>query len=397
MATSAPLRAALESIYRRVPRGMRLGLEPMRAACARLGHPEDAFAAAHVAGTNGKGSVCAMLESIARAQGLRTGLYTSPHLCRFAERIRIEGEPIADDVLTELLELALRGAPDVSFFEAATLTALLAFRQANVDIAILEVGLGGRLDATNVLRTPRAAAITRIALDHTDLLGPTLIDIAREKAGIAKPGLDIILGTMPPDVRRAIDAVAHEHGATTSSIEHVSPPPIVGLPGAHQIDNARIATALGRRLGASEGAIELGLGNVRWPGRLEQVGRHLIDCAHNSDGAQALASYVRGLGISPDRTKLVFGALVDKDWVSMLAELAPLAAHRAFVAPRAGARPAVAPQAMASLWPGETAATVERALEPRGAELVVVAGSILLAGQARAILLGLDTDPPVSL
>jgi dihydrofolate synthase/folylpolyglutamate synthase len=369
----------------------------MEAACARLGHPEDAFAAVHVGGTNGKGSVCAMVEAIARAQGLRTGLYTSPHLCRFAERIRIEGEPIADSVLTELLELALHEAPDVSFFEAATLTALLAFRQANVDIAILEVGLGGRLDATNVLRNPRAAAITRIALDHTDLLGPTLIHIAREKAGIAKPGLDIILGTMPPDVRRAIDEVAHEHGATTSSIEHVSPPAIVGLPGAHQIDNARVATALGRRLGASEGAIALGLANVRWPGRLEQVGRHLIDCAHNSDGAQALAAHVRGLGIPPDRTKLVFGALVDKDWVSMLAELAPLAAHRTFVAPRAGARAAVEPQAMAALWPGDTATTVERALEPGGAELVVVAGSILLAGQARAILLDLDTDPPVSL
>src|SRR5580698_1143434 len=163
---------------------MRLGLGPMRDACARMGHPEDAFAAVHVAGTNGKGSVCAMLESIARAQGLRTGLYTSPHLCRFAERIRIDGEPISDPQLADLLYGALHEGPDLSFFEVATLTAFLAFRQASVDVGILEVGLGGRLDATNVLPQVRAAAITRIALDHADRLGPTLVDIAREKAGI---------------------------------------------------------------------------------------------------------------------------------------------------------------------------------------------------------------------
>jgi dihydrofolate synthase/folylpolyglutamate synthase len=397
MAPSAPLAGALEDLYRRIQLGMRLGLSPMRDACARLGHPERAFAAAHVAGTNGKGSVCAMVESIARAHGLRTGLYTSPHLCRFAERIRIDGEPIADSHLANLLVHVLREAPEVSFFEAATLTAFLAFREAEVDVAILEVGLGGRLDATNVLPKAQAAAITRVALDHADRLGPTLVDIAREKAGIAKPGLDIVLGPMRADVRRAIDDVAHEHGASTSSIDHVPAPTLIGLEGAHQADNARVATVLGGRLGASPEAIAKGLADVRWPGRLERIGRHVLDCAHNPDGALALARYVRSLGVPPKRVKLVFGALTDKDWEGMLAELAPLAVSRVFVAPQTGARTAVPPGAMTALWEGESAANLRGALEPGDAEIVVVAGSILLVGQARALLLGLPSDPPVAL
>ncbi len=188
------LEHALALLYARIPLGMRLGLDPMLEACARSGHPERAFAAVHVAGTNGKGSVCAMVEAIARAEGYKTGLYTSPHLSRFAERIRLDGEPLSDDALASVLDRALRAGADLSFFEAATLAAFLAFRDARVDIAIVEVGIGGRLDATNVIPKPRAAAITRIALDHTDRLGSTLVEIAREKAGIAKPGLEIALG-----------------------------------------------------------------------------------------------------------------------------------------------------------------------------------------------------------
>ncbi len=397
---SAPrLVGALEELYLRIPRGMRLGLEPMRDACARTGHPEAAFPAAHVAGTNGKGSVSAMTESIARAHGLRTGLYTSPHLCRFAERIQIGGEPIEDAHLADLLSHALRDGPDLSFFETATLAAFLAFREAGVDVGILEVGLGGRLDATNVVADVRVAAITGIALDHMDRLGPTLVDIAREKAGIAKPGLDLVLGPMTPEVQRAIDETAHERGATTSSIDAVPPPAALGLEGAHQVDNARIATVLGARLGASPETIATGLATVRWPGRLERIGPYLLDCAHNPDGAKALARHVLGLGIPAERTKLVFGALIDKDWQGMLAELVPLAASRVFVAPRTGARTPVDPLAMRTMGGSrsETAASLEAALEPGNAELVVVAGSILLVGQARARLLGLPLDPPVAL
>jgi dihydrofolate synthase / folylpolyglutamate synthase len=378
---------------------MRLGLEPMRDACARTGQPERAFPVVHVAGTNGKGSVSAMVEAIARSHGMRTGLYTSPHLCRFAERIRLDGEPVTDDALADLLGRALDEGPDLSFFETATLAAFLAFRDARVDIAIVEVGLGGRLDATNVIPTPRAAAITRIALDHTDRLGTTLVEIAREKAGIAKPGLDLVLGPMPPDVRGAIDEVAHAVGATTTMLDESAPlPSVIGLAGTHQRDNARIAAELGRRIGAPARAIEEGLAGVRWPGRLEQIGNMLLDAAHNPDGAEALAAHVRKLEIPPERVTLVFGTLADKDWAPMLDTLAPLANSRLYVAPSGASRSAVDPSAMVARHAGTVSQSLPEALAAsRQAGLTVVAGSLVLVGQARGLLLGLPRDPPVAL
>ena len=400
----------LARLYARIPLGMRLGLEPMRQACARFGHPEGAFEAVHVAGTNGKGSVCAMVESIARSAGRRTGMFTSPHLCRFAERIQIGGEPIDDAALAVTLERALDGAPELSFFETATLAALLAFRDAKIDLGVVEVGIGGRLDATNVLPRPRAAAITRVALDHTDRLGPTLVDIAREKAGIAKPGLDLLLGPMTADVRAAIDEVARSHGATTTSAtERPAPVTRIGLEGDFQRDNARIAAELGARIGAPPQAIERGLAGVRWPGRLERIEtafggvptrRFLLDAAHNPDGAEALARHLRSLGIAPADVALVFGTLGDKDWPAMLDVLAPVAARRVYVAPQGGSRPAVDPSRLADRHPGLTAPGVAAALERASAgdsSLVVVAGSLVLVGEARALLLGLPRDPPVAL
>jgi dihydrofolate synthase / folylpolyglutamate synthase len=391
---------------------MRLGLEPMRAACARAGHPEAAFPSVHVAGTNGKGSVCAMVEAIARANGQKTGLYTSPHLCRFAERIRIDGQPVSDEVMASLLERALAAGTDLSFFETATLAAFFAFRDAAVDVAVLEVGLGGRLDATNVIPVPRAAAITRIALDHTDRLGTTLVAIAREKAGIAKPGLDLVLGGMPVEVRDAIDAVARARGATTSGIDDQPFPGRMGLAGVHQRHNARIAAALGARIGASAGAVERGLADVQWPGRLERIGNVLLDAAHNPDGAEALAAHLRSLNIPPSRLALVFGTLGDKDWRPMLDTLAPLAEQRFYVAPSGASRNAIDPAAMAARHAGRVspslpetllsladpvAAAAARKLEALPPWLVVVAGSMVLVGHARALVLGLPRDPPVAL
>ena len=372
----------------------------MREACSRFGYPERHFAIAHVAGTNGKGSTCAMLEAIARAEGLRTGLYTSPHLCRFAERIRLDGAPIADDALAEVLTRALDDPAELSFFEVATLAAFLAFHAAAVDIAIVEVGLGGRLDATNVVPTPRAAAITRIALDHTDFLGDSLVDIAREKAGIAKPGLDIVLGPMPPDVRAAIDAVAQSVGATTTSAferDDATASSTVGLSGSHQIDNARVASMLGARIGASDRAIREGVAHVHWPGRNERIGRYLLDAAHNPDGAASLVRYVRSLGPAPERTSLLFGALADKDWRPMLALLAPLASDRIYLAPQSAARPVADPRSMRDIAGGVVGGTIADALNAASGDLVVVTGSILLVGDARATLLGLPRDPPVAL
>jgi dihydrofolate synthase/folylpolyglutamate synthase len=389
----------LRRLYARIPLGMRLGLDPMLAACKISGHPEGDFPAVHVAGTNGKGSVCAMVEAIARADGSRTGLYTSPHLCRFAERIRIDGIPVSDEALAGLLERALDAGPDLSFFETATLAAFLAFRDAAVDIAVVEVGIGGRLDATNVIPLPRAAAITRIALDHTDRLGTTLVEIAREKAGIAKPGLDIVLGRMPPDVRAAIDQVAHARGATTTPGDDEPVPARIGLAGEHQRNNARIAAVLGLRIGARPVAIEQGLASVQWPGRLERIGNVLLDAAHNPDGAMALAAHLRSLGVPPAHVTLVFGTLADKDWGPMLDTLAPRASQRFYVAPAGASRNAIDPAAMAARHPGTLSGSL---LDTLGAlasspSLVVVAGSMVLVGQARAVLLGLPRDPPVAL
>jgi dihydrofolate synthase / folylpolyglutamate synthase len=431
-----PLPAALNRLYGRIPFGMRLGLDTMQRACARFGHPEAALAVVHVAGTNGKGSVSAMVESIARAHGMKTGLYTSPHLCRFAERIRLGGQPVDDQALASALTRALDADPEVSFFEAATLAALLTFADARVDVAILEVGLGGRLDATNVVPAPRAAAITRIALDHADRLGPTLVDIAREKAGIAKPGLDIVLGPMSAEVRAAIDAVARAGGATTTAVEEMRglvTASRVGLAGEHQRDNARVAAALGARIGASPAAIEHGIASATWPGRLERIGPFLLDAAHNPDGAEALGRHIRSLGAAPGEVALVFGTLADKDWRAMLDTLAPLAAVRCYVAPESaqpGARGAIDPAEMAARHAGSVAATLDEALArfghdphgeahrrpqahaaahapappyarphdgPRLSRLVVIAGSIVLVGSARALLLGLPRDGAVAL
>jgi dihydrofolate synthase/folylpolyglutamate synthase len=401
---------ALQALYARVPLGMRLGLDAMRDACARTGHPERAFEAVHVAGTNGKGSVAAMVESVARASGKKTGLFTSPHLSRFAERIRIDGEPIDDDALRALLGDALVRGAELSFFETATLAAFLAFREAKVDVAVIEVGLGGRLDATNVIPTPRAAAITRIAFDHTDRLGPTLVDIAREKAGIAKPGLDLVLGPVSREVRDAIDAVAHRAGATTTSADtepdarRFVDTAQLGLVGAHQRENARVAYVLGRRLLGDSAALADGLSRVRWPGRLETVdtkdGPVLLDAAHNPDGTSALVLHLQTLELPADRMALVFGVLADKAWTEMQDLLAAVLPRRFYVTPKG--RTAVTPEDLAARHPGEVVADVGRAIEEarravgeRG--LVVVSGSILLIGEARSILKNLPRDPPVAL
>jgi dihydrofolate synthase/folylpolyglutamate synthase len=409
------LSEALAGLYQRAPMGMRLGLGPMAEACARAGHPERGLFVVHVAGTNGKGSVSAMVEAMARAHGLRTGLYTSPHLCRFAERIRVNGAPIDDDALAAALGAALVLGPELSFFETATLAALLALRDAKVDLAVLEVGLGGRLDATNVIPTPAAAGITRIALDHTELLGSTLEAIAREKAAIAKPGLDLLVGPGAEPVLGAIRATAEALGATVSRAAD-DPAAVawvqnatIGLAGRHQRENALLATALARRVGLPREACLAGLEGARWPGRLETLttkeGDVLLDAAHNPDGAEALAAHLADLGRAPTSTALVFGALSDKDWPRMLEPLAARCAHRTYIAPLsrvATTRAPADPRAMAAAHAGKIAPDVDAALRaartavgPGG--LVVVCGSIFLVGDVRARLLALPRDPPVGL
>ncbi|WP_437670895.1 bifunctional folylpolyglutamate synthase/dihydrofolate synthase [Sorangium sp. So ce131] len=457
MTSAAPrLPALLEALGQRAPRGMVLGLDRVREALAALGDPHAAVPAVHVAGTNGKGSVCAMVESAARAAGLRTGLYTSPHLSRFAERIRVEGEPIGDAALERALSAALTQVPSpLTFFEALTVAAFVAFRDAQVDLAVLEVGLGGRLDATNVLAAPLCTAITSIAFDHEAMLGPTLADIAREKAGILKRGAPVVLGPLSPEADAAIEAVAQAAhagprlrvtradddaegdaaphlGATRAGggarageivvgraqaggrAVHIAGPGgralevALGLRGAHQAENAGVACGVAWQLADRwpeiERALPVGLAGARWPGRLERIetsaGRVLLDCAHNPHGAQALAAWLDEEGPGAAHTALVFGVMADKGWGEMLQTLAPRAQRRFYVTPKG--RDAAPLEALRAIAPGEPIgdphAAVARALEgsPPGG-LVVVAGSIYLVGEVRSALLGVTPDPTVAL
>lgn len=391
------MKRQLEALYARVPLGMRLGLDAMRAACKQFGHPEASFPSVHVAGTNGKGSVCAMVESIARASGLRTGLYTSPHLVRFAERIRIDGEPIRDAELAPLLDQALTA--DLSFFETATLAAFLAFRAREVDLAIIEVGIGGRLDATNVLpaATVRCSAVTKIALDHMDKLGDTLAKIAAEKAAIARPGVPLVHGALPAEALTEVRASADRAGAPCiPATEYAGP---VGLSGEHQRYNAGIAAAVASQLNLPAAAVERGLATAAWPGRLERIrtaaGDYLLDGAHNPDGMQALVAALRGEPVGA----VIFGALADKSWRPMLDHLATLDAPRFYVRP-GGRAPASldALQAVAPGTPSPTLAAALAAARDRAAKrAVAVCGSLYLVGEARATLLGLPRDPVVAL
>jgi dihydrofolate synthase / folylpolyglutamate synthase len=406
------LRSTLERLYALIPQGKRLGLERMQVACARFGNPERSFTAVHIAGTNGKGTVAAFVSSMARAAGLRVGTYTSPHLHRFAERIAIDGAPIEDDVLVSLLNRVMDAAPELTFFEVATLAAFLGFKEAGVQLAVLEVGLGGRLDATNVIPPPRVAAITRIAFDHMAELGDTLAKIAVEKAGIIKPGSAAVLGKLHPDARAVIEQRVAEVGARLVPLG--SPEPIAGAPLAYPRiallgSNLAVAVTIGRELGWAPEVLAQGVENTVWPGRNELLHRNgqdltLLDCAHNPDGAVALSHALDPTVLAEIESRreiaLVFGALNTKNWRAMLRRLEQVAGQRIYVA--APLARAVDPREMLQVSSGEVAGSVEEALA-RARELVgskgvvVVAGSTFLVGAARALLLNLPTDPPVAL
>ncbi len=404
--------SVLERLYALMARGRGLGLERMTAACAAMGHPERSFEVVHVAGTNGKGSVCAFVASMARAGGKRVGLYTSPHLTRFVERIQIDGVPVDESFLVPIAERVLNEAPDLTFFEATTLMALLAFQQAGVELAVLEVGLGGRLDATNVVPPPRVAAITRIAFDHMADLGDSLAKIGAEKAGIIKAGSAVVVGKVHPDARAVIEAAIAERGARLVPLG--SPEPTPGAQIAYPRlamfgTNLAVAVTAARELGLTTEAISQGIEQTAWPGRNELLHRNgqeltLIDCAHNPDGAVALSHMLDPslLGEIESRrdVALVFGTLDTKNWRAMLDRLEHMVGHRVYAAPPL--KRGVDPREMAQYLKGEVADSVEAAVArartvvgPRG--VVVVAGSIFLAGAARALLLGLPVDPPADL
>jgi dihydrofolate synthase/folylpolyglutamate synthase len=412
--------------------GMKFGLENISALCRSLGHPERAFRPVLIAGTNGKGSVTVMVEAALRAAGHRTARYTSPHLVRLEERFVIDGAEVATDALraalgrvqaavTGLLEDETLDAPP-TFFEVTTAAAFELFRQAKVEIAVLEVGLGGRLDATNVV-IPVATAITTIDFDHQAQLGTTLASIAREKAGIIKPGVPLVCGPLPVEASRVIEAICAEQGAPlvrasdrvdisgrpdgTADVrigDRCIPAITLALEGDHQRQNAAVAVALLEELSdvgvqVPDSAIGLALTGVRWPGRLEHFDVNgtpvLVDAAHNPAGARALAAYVSKHGWT-DAT-LVFGVMADKDVRGMVdALLRPADLWGQVVCTTApGTRALTAPALAAIVAEIAGGRVVVEAVEDpvlaldravARARPVAVAGSIFLIGPLRDIL-----------
>jgi dihydrofolate synthase/folylpolyglutamate synthase len=350
LSTHPGVAAQLARLEALSPGGDRLGLERITALLARLGDPHLALPPVlHVAGTNGKGSTCAFLRAALEAAGYRTHVFTSPHLCRFNERIRLAGKIIEDDHLAALLEEVLDGSDAIapSFFEATTAAAFLAFARTPADALVLEVGMGGRLDSTNVVPRPAATAIAALGLDHQQWLGPTLEQIAGEKAGIAKGGVPLVTLAHPPEAAERVRSVAEErrvplfvqcrdwhslvrkeallyrdcHGELTL--------PLPALPGAHQADNAGLAIAMLRHqqaLAIPGPALTRAMTEVRWPARLQKLKpgplagtRDIwLDGGHNAQAAEVLATSIAALTRGRP-LHLIAGCLTTKDPRGLLA------------------------------------------------------------------------------
>ena len=406
--------------------GIKLGLDNISRLCAALDHPERRFATIHVAGTNGKGSVTAMVHAALVAAGIRAARYTSPHLMSLAERFVIGDRPVPDDMLeevgTDVLALAEalrdRGILSVTptFFEVTTAIGFELFRRAGVEVAVIEVGLGGRFDATNVVQ-PIAGAITTIAFDHQQHLGNTLAQIAFEKAGIIKPGMTVVAGALPPDAMRIVRHASLDRGATLleaadaplnvemqdgrARITVETPgavygPLLLALRGEHQAANAVVAIRLleaaqAHGIRVDQAAIETGLLNAEWPARLELLAlpggrRVLLDAAHNAEGAAALASYLRRW--HPERPTLVIGIMRDKDVDEILRPLLPCVSR---VIATAAPTPRALPAADLAQRISRTANVIAEPIEAvehalQMADTVCVAGSIFLAGAVREAL-----------
>jgi len=399
----------------------KLGLERIRTVLEALGSPHRTGRFIHVAGTNGKGSTCAMIESALRASGRRTGLFTSPHLAEPTERIRLGGEPVtasrfaaAFDTVHNCVETLLaRGVIDLhtTYFETVTAMAFLIFAGERVDEAVIEVGLGGRLDATNVL-VPELCVITPVDFDHEQFLGTSLDAIAAEKAGILKPGVPAVFARQRPEAAEALDRRAAglrvpvwrtrdwrianlELGASGSRFRlsgGLELDLFCPLPGEHQVENAAAAAMALARLGLPAPAIETGIARARWPGRLELVGQNpdiILDGAHNPAGARALAAYIDRF-YAGRRVVLIFGAMRDKSVAEIAGVLFPRAAAVVATAPRQAR--ALTPETIAQTaeHPGvRTAPDVAAALamaRSHAPDAIVVTGSLFLVAEARALL-----------
>jgi len=400
--------------------GTNFGLATTLKLAALAGNPQEKLRFIHVAGTNGKGSTCAMLESIYRSAGLRVGLFTSPHLVAFGERIQVNRQPISE---TEIVRLVVELQPLLkqfasgehpTFFEVVTVMALRHFEEQNCELVIWETGLGGRLDATNIV-TPLASLITNIQYDHQQWLGETLASIASEKAGIIKPGIPVITATNEPEALEVIKQTAQRHHALLTVVEPLEmldqrPLANLELPllGQHQRLNAALAIAtvrvLASQIPVAEETIRAGLSNLQWPGRLQLIARSsgqkiLLDGAHNAAGAEIVAQAFHDYFPSFKPT-LVLGILQDKDWLRICNALAPLSS-RILLPPVASERTCATrqladgcrranPTAEITEYPSLEAALSAALSDP----FVLITGSLYLVGEAMELLQ--ITSPPTN-
>jgi dihydrofolate synthase/folylpolyglutamate synthase len=412
----------LSALYRLRRFGIQLGLTTISRLMQGLGNPQHRYASIHVAGTNGKGSVAAFLSSVLTRAGYKVGLYTSPHLVRFNERIQINGNPISDEDVVGAAEAVQRiyaqGDPP-TFFECATAMAFHHFAVANVDWAVLETGMGGRYDATNVVH-PEVSVISNVSVEHTEYLGNTLAQIAGEKAGIIKRGAGVVTGARQKTVLKVIEQIASRKrvslrrlgkeirirkgrdGCFTCQCSKRRWQGLkVGLLGNHQMTNAALALGalellMEKGLEVPDEAIYSGLAGVRWPGRLEVVSRSpliLLDGAHNPAAVRKLSSFLKSELMSRKLT-LVVGILKDKAWKTMLRELAGVADRVVLTKPQyeRAADPEMLASFVRSLGP-ETVAihhlpdAVSFAMENAGeGDAVCITGSLYTVGEAKACL-----------
>jgi dihydrofolate synthase/folylpolyglutamate synthase len=416
-------------------RGAHFGLQRMEALMERLGHPQRAYRVVHVAGTNGKGSTAAMIEAGLRSAGHTTGLYTSPHLVRFNERLRINGAEGGDGQFAAAVEevraanewlLARKGpAAHPTFFESVTAAAFCGFRRAAVDWGVIEVGLGGRLDATNVVQ-PEVAVVTPIALDHEAFLGKSGASIAAEKAGILKPGCEAVFATQTaqaatvlaaraaalgvPVTRIGVDWIAEDTSAERGYYRFnarrtggMRLEARLALAGEHQVENALAAIAALDRLGIPPTAIAQGLETVRWPGRLQSVAGHpeiLLDAAHNPAGARVLASFL-ARHHAGRRVHLIYGTSRDKA-VDEVAGLLFPCANRVILT-RANVARSASPETLLRMVDHHhdtihveavLSGAMERARREAAPEdLIVICGSVFLVGEALGLLQSVEALP----
>ncbi len=400
MSALDPVLARLTALH---PKLIDLKLDRVQRLLERLGNPERRLPPViHVAGTNGKGSTVAFMRAMLEAAGRRVHAYTSPHLVRFNERIVVAGEMLPDGELLTLLEECERanGGRPITFFEITTAAAFLAFSRAPADVLLLEVGLGGRLDTTNVVERPAITAITPVARDHTQFLGETLAEIAAEKAGIIKPGVPLALAPQEAEAKAVILAKAAEAGASVHDDWRVSEGvyhgrrltlalPRLGLAGAHQAGNAGLALACLEGFGLPEEAMVHGLETAHWPARLQRLSEApeiWLDGGHNPAAGQVLAEWLAGRA---ERFDLVVGMLDTKDRDRFLAALAPHV-ERTVAVPVPGSAASVPAEALAETaraagMEAAAARDVEAALNRLGGvRPVLIAGSLYLAGAVLA-------------